>query len=204
MVIQPHDLLLLKEPLSQLRTESVIPDWVNNSLNRTPFVVVRRAPLVNGCVPIGVRGAERNQRFAAFVAIDAIVNHILPEQLVEKKVWKKNKRATNFKAFHALELTADVLRDFRWGPVGSVGFELASGQPTIHEESDLDIVIRGNENLTVTRAQEIITELEKAPVRIDSQFETGKGGFSLIEYSRGTSSLMLRTIEGPKLVKSPF
>ncbi|SEA36014.1 phosphoribosyl-dephospho-CoA transferase [Thalassobacillus cyri] len=205
MVIQPHDLIQLTDAQNRMITPSTIPGWVHESLKRSPYVVVRRAPIENGKVPIGVRGADRIQRFAAHVSIDAIEKHIRPEQLISKKEWKEDKRI-DLKAFRSLDVVVKVLKDYQleWGPAGSVGFELASGQPTVNEESDLDIVIRGNENLTLNNAQTIISELGKAPARIDPQVETEEGAFSLIEYSRGTNPIMLRTINGPILVNNPF
>ncbi|GGC83516.1 phosphoribosyl-dephospho-CoA transferase [Thalassobacillus devorans] len=204
MVIQPHDLLELKEPLKQLITDASIPDWVHDTLEDAPFVVVRRAPIKNGKVPVGVRGYTRSERFAAFISIDSIARQITPEQLAREKRWLEIQRDIYLKAIDSLDLVEEVLHvcQLDWGPVGSVGFELASGRPTIHESSDLDIVIRGIEGLSLKTAQKIIEEFDIAPARIDPLVETPEGAFSLIEYSCEVPSMMLRTKEGPILVSS--
>ncbi|WP_085506030.1 malonate decarboxylase holo-ACP synthase [Thalassobacillus devorans] len=206
MVIQTHDLLELKEPSKQLITDSFIPDWVHDTLEDAPFVIVRRAPIKNGKVPVGVRGYTRSERFAAFISTDSITRQITPEQLSREKRWSEIGRNIYLKAIDSLNLVEEVLHacQLDWGPVGSVGFELASGLPAIHESSDLDIVIRWKEGLSVKTAQKIIDEFDKAPARIDPLVETPEGAFSLIEYSREVPSMMVRTKEGPNLVSSSF
>ena len=60
-----HDLLQLKEE-AKLISYTPIPEWVEYSLAKAPFVVVRRAVHRDKLIPIGVRGERRNQRFGAF------------------------------------------------------------------------------------------------------------------------------------------
>jgi hypothetical protein len=60
--------------------EKRCPLWVERSLERAPFVVVRRANLFDGMIPVGVRGSSRQQRSAAYLAPKSIRNRITPEQ----------------------------------------------------------------------------------------------------------------------------
>src|SRR4029077_20722537 len=56
------------------------PDWVAKHLRATPFVVVRRGPVTLEHVPIGVRGANRNQRWAASCRPQVVKRIITPPQ----------------------------------------------------------------------------------------------------------------------------
>lgn len=65
MVIRPHDLIEISD-LSLLKWNEG-NDWVGPSLERTPFVVVRRTERSNqDYIPFGIRGYKHNQREAAF------------------------------------------------------------------------------------------------------------------------------------------
>ncbi|MGC1302704.1 MAG: hypothetical protein WA840_10050, partial [Caulobacteraceae bacterium] len=58
-----HDLLRVAGG-ARLIADGVQPDWVEGALAGAPWVVVRRAGLRDGWVPVGVRGVARNQRWA--------------------------------------------------------------------------------------------------------------------------------------------
>jgi phosphoribosyl-dephospho-CoA transferase len=173
-------------------------------LLHAPFVVVRRAPIQNGNIPIGIRGKSRGERFAAFLPKEAVAECLTPEQLAEQKGLKQSPRRFSMKALLALDFVDELFKsyDISWGPVGSVGFELASDVPTVTEMSDLDIVVRVPYFFPVETAKKLVDELNKAPVRIDTQLETPNGAISLNEYARGDQFLLFRTMEGPRLVKN--
>ena len=75
-----HDLIRLREPTA-LTADAPAPSWVEPALRRTPWVVVRRGPVRDGRMPVGVRGLTRSQRFAAFVAVAEIADRLSPEDL---------------------------------------------------------------------------------------------------------------------------
>jgi phosphoribosyl-dephospho-CoA transferase len=97
----------------------------------------------------------------------------------------------------ALDRTA-----LRWGPTGSVGFELATGVSTATEESDLDLLVRIPRLTPETLAQ--LAELDRLfadqPARIDCQVETDCGAFALTELIGGEPEILMRAATGPKLV----
>jgi phosphoribosyl-dephospho-CoA transferase len=62
--VRTHDLLEIEA--KQLMSSACAPEWVEEDLRKSPFVVVRRGPAMGQEIPIGVRGTERNQRWAAF------------------------------------------------------------------------------------------------------------------------------------------
>jgi phosphoribosyl-dephospho-CoA transferase len=100
----------------------------------------------------------------------------------------------------------------RWGPTGSVGFELASGVVTVTESSDLDLLLRAPLALDHASARSLFIELThfsgRFNTRIDTQIETPNGAFSLAEFAHsGTHSgtrVMLRAADGPRLVADPW
>ncbi|MCM3771485.1 malonate decarboxylase holo-ACP synthase [Priestia aryabhattai] len=192
-----HDLLQLKEE-AKLISYTPIPEWVEYSLAKAPFVVVRRAVHRDRRIPVGVRGERRNQRFGAFLSEEAIIQTIRPENLISLF---QNGQSRNMPAIRALEEVAIIFKNFAWGPTGSVGFELASGEEVVTTTSDLDVLIRLSSYLSVKQAEMIVSKLKRCPVSVDVQVETEKGAFSLAEYAKGEETLLLRTIYGPALVK---
>ncbi|MGG0463044.1 malonate decarboxylase holo-ACP synthase [Priestia aryabhattai] len=192
-----HDLLQLKEE-AKLISYTPTPEWVEHSLAKAPFVVVRRAVHRDKQIPVGVRGERRNQRFGAFLSEEAIKQTIRPENLVSLF---QNGQSRNMPAIRALEEVAIIFEKFAWGPTGSVGFELASGEEVVTTTSDLDVLIRLSSYLSVKQAEMIVSKLKRCSVSVDVLVETEKGAFSLAEYAKGEETLLLRTIYGPALVK---
>lgn len=198
-----HDLLRIDDA-DHLRTDGPVPDWVENSLAFASFVVVRRVRSLNGLVPVGVRGHTRSQRFAAFVSHNSIRERITPEEIVEKRGWKYNRlRGSAFAmALDYIEATF-VSSSYTWGPIGSVGFELASGAPTVGFNSDLDLLIRTETLPDCKFSRQLSLHLAELPIRVDVQLETPSGAIALAEYARCEASVMLRTRDGPRLVTNP-
>ena len=205
MELAPHDLLKIQDG-NVLEKSQKHPAWVDKVLRQVPFVVVRRAPLQGNLIPIGVRGETRQDRFGGFLADTQIMDKITPEDLVRRKTWRQTPRFEKLRIFQLLE-SVDMLllkRGFAWGPVGSVGFELATGMPVVSDTSDLDMVIRCPQLVRVCEAVQLVQELAVSAVFIDVQLETSYGGVSLLEYARGTSPVLLRTVEGVKLTGNPW
>jgi phosphoribosyl-dephospho-CoA transferase len=120
--------------------------------------------------------------------------------------WKATPRAGTVSALKALDEVESILAAYRlvWGPTGSVGFELASGAPTVTPESDLDIVIRAPRRLSVRSARSLCEWLARLQVHVDAQLETPDGAVSLSEYARGHVPVLQRTLYGPRLVDDPW
>lgn len=197
MELKPHDLLEINNA-EDLICYKVLPEWAESSIDNAPFVVVRRARAGPGVAAVGIRGSNRSERFAAFLPIDRFKRRITPEELAKEQGWKKQDK----EIFHHLEKVAHLMNhhSLEWGITGSVGFELASGKETTTKTSDIDLVIRFNDQLTVKLAQEIKNELEKMKVRVDVQVEAKNGAFSLIEYAGSEGRpILFRTMDGPIL-----
>ena len=92
-----------------------------------------------------------------------------------------------------------------WGPGGSVGFELASGRKVTTEASDLDLVIRAQERITVEEARFLLVRTFGLEAKIDVRVETPVCGFSLEEYvSASSARILLRYPEGVSLGQDPW
>jgi phosphoribosyl-dephospho-CoA transferase len=205
MEVAPHDLLYICHP-ADLLSQIAQPPWVHGALVRAPYVVVRRARAAAGMVAIGIRGQVRSERFAASLPLCAITKSITPEQLAGAQVWKTSPRLSASKALQTLVSASDVFEELAlaWGPAGSVGFELASQIQTTTETSDLDLIVRAREPLSIGTARTLHARLTIIPVHIDIQVETPSGAFALAEYVQGAARLVLRTLDGPRLVRDPW
>jgi phosphoribosyl-dephospho-CoA transferase len=205
--LKTHTLVRIRGPQALATASgSVLPDWAAESLRRAPWVVVRRAPTQGGLVPVGVRGESRQQRFAAWLSPDEAIELATPQALASC-------RAT--RAVAALAVLPHVERVMHghglaalWGPSGSVGFELASGKPTVTASSDLDLVIEiGRPALIPCNAVSLWNALTALPVRVDALLEGPWGAVALAEYARALAgdhhhSFVLRTPSGPRLIDS--
>lgn len=204
-----HTLLRI-EGAAVLTADADLPAWVCESLERAPWVVVRRA--VAGCeasrrgdlVPVGIRGDSRQQRFAAWVPEEAIRDQVTPQLLASRRPWATSVRRAAVPALAALDAVEKIMRQHAlagyWGPGGSVGFELASGRSTATQSSDLDIVVQLDRAIPVMDARSLLSSLAVLPVRTDVLLELPHGAVALPEYARA-ESFVLRTARGPRLVR---
>jgi phosphoribosyl-dephospho-CoA transferase len=209
--MRAHDLLQISGVVDLVYVGSEPPErrcplWVERSVEEAPFVVVRRANLFDGMIPVGVRGSLRQQRSAAYLAPESIRNRITPEQLAANRGWLANARTEEIPGLKLLAGIEERLANLplAYGPTGSIGFELASGLPTATSTSDLDLLIRSPERLPMQLAQELIMVFSGSPCRVDAQLETPRGAISLAEYAWGQTPLLLRQNGGPVLVDDPW
>jgi phosphoribosyl-dephospho-CoA transferase len=92
-----------------------------------------------------------------------------------------------------------------WGPVGSVGFELATGQQVVTETSDLDIALFAPTQFSRDTARDLWSAMTAAPAKVDVRVETPYCGFSLEEYAReGTEQVLVRLPASRQLAADPW
>ncbi len=204
--VRPHDLLEV-DPERFIATEGrgkSIREWVEERLLAIPFVVVRRYMVMETKIPVGIRGEERNQRWAAFCHCAWVKKIITPPQLLQGAV--SESRAQAIPALRSLLLLKDRWRDFDlpWGPGGSIGFELATGRQAASPNSDLDIVIYADTRITKEAARRLCAMTLDLPAEVDIRVETPRCGFSLQEYSNSNSDILLRTPTGGMLGRDPW
>lgn len=202
-----HDLIRLRGPIA-LTVDAPVPAWVGPALSRTPWVVVRRGTVRDGTMPVGVRGLARSQRFAALLALAEMADRLSPEDLTDSRYAIAQERKDAVPALAALARVAPILarRGHRWGPGGSVGFEIATGLPTATASSDLDLILRQERRLEPGEAIELRAALAEAaaPARIDVMLETPRGGVSLADLAAMPGQVLVRTPDGPRLSADPW
>jgi phosphoribosyl-dephospho-CoA transferase len=206
MTLEPgvHTLLRIAGPESLRFGESPLEQWVAEALGTAPWVVVRRAEARGDVIPVGVRGPNRAQRRAAWIDAGAVLETVTPERLAQTRGWVGAPRLGAVPALRALDAVEAIMGEQGfaddWGPVGSVGFELASGRPSATPSSDLDLVLRIERPLSIDAGRSLAAALDTLPVRTDVLLETPAGGVSLLEYVRAGGGVVLRTRRGPRLI----
>ncbi|WP_168790892.1 malonate decarboxylase holo-ACP synthase [Paraburkholderia aromaticivorans] len=204
---RPHDLLRLQ----RLQAFDNEPAWVREAFGRAPYAVVRRALAADGFVAIGMRGVGRSERYGTWASSADVVSAVSPEALAFSRTPLAGRDALPaFAALAALQSDATgPLNVFVWGPTGSAGFELAAQVPTVTPSSDLDLLIRTQENpLTRNLAIELLAYLQalaqRVGVRVDVQLDTPAGGVALAEWAAGTPRVLARHERGPQLIADPW
>jgi phosphoribosyl-dephospho-CoA transferase len=184
-----------------------LPDWAACALERAPWVVVRRERSGSARIPVGVRGSLRAQRWAAWLDPQAVCERVRPTELVRARAWVAHPRRF-LPAFAVLDALTAILEQVApglpWGPSGSVGFELASGSPSAHAASDLDVILESDAALAPPTATRLAAALAELPVRVDVLLETPGGALALEEYVRGRAPYLLRTPDGARRVADPW
>lgn len=202
-----HSLLRLSNA-DALEWESDPPEWAAETLRRAPFVVMRRPLPRPEVFPVGIRGAARSQRAAAWVPVGAAQECITPQMLAAQHAWRQRRDFAVTPAVAALEQAAAIFDHHgmagRWGPAGSVGFELASGVRATTPNSDLDIVLDAAASMARADAARLHTELSALTVRIDVLLETPNGAVALAEYAKSAGAILLRAPQGPRLSRDPW
>jgi phosphoribosyl-dephospho-CoA transferase len=180
------------------------PPWITPALRHKPWVVVRRAPAPHGKLAVGVRGAARDQRWDGFIELSQVALTKKPSQLRCCLARDCRRMIPALKALAFIEAVLAQM-DLDWGPAGSVGFELATGNPVATEESDRDVVLFASRRIDAVTARDLWLSLAASPARIDLRVETPVCGFSLEEYARTESTkILIRMPSGHRLVEDPW
>jgi phosphoribosyl-dephospho-CoA transferase len=201
---QVHDLLQIDR--ASVNSEfAAEPSWVKQAMLECPWVVVRRAQATSGLIAVGVRGDSRGERWAASCNKSLVREIVQPHKLLLRDRNSNDTRRTP--ALRALQQMSNRWADLGlpWGPGGSVGFELASGRQVTTERSDLDLVIRALQRITVEDARALLDRTVGLEARVDVRVETPVCGFSLEEYvSASSAKILLRYPDGGRLGKDPW
>jgi phosphoribosyl-dephospho-CoA transferase len=213
--VSTHDLIRLREPIA-VKLDGPASSWAEPTLRRTPWVVVRRGRIRDGWLPVGVRGATRAQRCAAWLSVADIAETRSPEELWDGLAnhptclahARESTETEAVPAVAALRRVAPLLArlGYRWGPGGSVGFELATAVATATASSDLDIILRQPLRLDPDKARVLQVALAEAaaPARIDALLETPHGGVALTDLAAAPARVLVRTPDGPCLAADPW
>jgi phosphoribosyl-dephospho-CoA transferase len=201
--LRVHDLLLLSTGRVHPACMAE-PPWVQAAMKRSPWVVVRRVNAPAGEVAVGVRGDDRSQRWGGLVDLSDVALIKRPVQLRVSLAHDSRRMVPALKTLALVERElADI--DLSWGPVGSVGFELATGDRVITEASDLDLALFASQRIDHAIARDLWDTLSALPAKVDARIETPGCGFSLEEYAlRRSAKILIRTPDGQQLVEDPW
>ncbi|WP_125580641.1 malonate decarboxylase holo-ACP synthase [Lacticaseibacillus suibinensis] len=200
----PHTLVRLKAA-DALTAASPLPDWAVAMLTESPYVIVRRGPQADR-IPVGLRGYQKAQRFAAFAASAQVAATVTPQQALALLPQLDPARA-QLPAFQKLAALEPLLQGFDWGVGGSLQFELVTGLKMARPVSDVDVIMtRPAKALPVAAAQTLIQRLQAiAGAHADIQVVHGQDGFSLEEYAQHRAAqVMMKTANGPQLTADPW
>jgi len=172
------------------------PDWAHEILAVGWPVVVRRAAPQSGNLPIGIRGHTRSERWAGWLPASAVTRAIAPEAL--RAILPQR----DLPIWQALEHVRPTLEatGLIWGITGAAGFELATGIPVLHADSDLDLLLRTPEPFSRGEARALFAECKRAPCRIDLQLQTPNGGLALAEWAGQAARVMVKGQHAPRLL----
>ena len=199
MELKAHDLVEIAEGAALLSHET--PGWVTGALRETRTVVVTRGQAPMGFLCVGIRGRKREERHAAVLREQDVKSWRTPESLAAEKNWSGKSRITHLPALQSLALVAEYAEQVHldWGPVGSVGYELATGVPTVCAQSDLDVVLRCSVRLDFRRLKALQQLTSGAPARVDVILEGPLGGVPLCEFLRSPERCLIKTSVGPRM-----
>jgi phosphoribosyl-dephospho-CoA transferase len=195
--VRVHDLLWISKNTELLSLGP--PVWVADALTQSPVVVVRRAEAPAGFIAVGIRGSSREQRHAAFLREDDVLACTTPESLATEQVWYESSATLPLALLHALERVSEFSKrnHLVWGPIGSVGYQLATGMRTTSAKSDLDMLVWCDDFLSHT-CLHALHAIHPGPVRVDVILEGPAGAVALEEYLQGRPAL-IKTVRGPRI-----
>ena len=202
---KPHDLLELKSP-DCVHDFVKAPAWVQESLSACAYVVVRRQPASENGIAIGVRGPSRNQRWAGFVRAERVKSKVSPFELRAGTTIKPERLESIPALRHLLALEKEWCHlELKWGPGGSVGFELAAAQEAATPLSDLDIIITAPISFDCNYARFLMSSVRQIAACIDVIVEAPACAFSLEEYANSQGCpILLRCMDNPRMAADPW
>ncbi len=198
-----HDLLWLKSGALQGKPD--LPEWVTTFWMDDMPVVVRRDFSKEGLIPVGIRGRKHSERVATWVRHQDIVRKLSPEEIIDSIRHRKEIPFSAMKPVQALQMLLECDWKDVWGVTGSCAFALVTGRAVMHDESDLDLLIRCPQPLLKSHFSKIVDVLKRLPCRADIQIEVPDGAFSLKEWLRDDADrVLLKTNQGPILTSTPW
>lgn len=203
MSFSAHDLLWV-DKITLEGNES--PNWYA-SHNQSLPVVVRRASRQT-LIPVGVRGKTRSERLAAWACKSSVIKSVTPRELVQSEHARAYWQSSELLSFQTLTDVDAICHAYgiEWGVTGSLGYELATGMPCAHQDSDIDMTIYLSEPVPMRTLTALNHQLDALPSKIDTQIETPLGAIALREWvlGLGESNVLIKTDDGPLLTDNPW
>lgn len=181
--------------------------WLTPAWLADAPVVVRRATAPAGWLPVGLRGQSRGERCAAWLPTRSVRRCVTPEHIARGQAWRTPSASQQVAAVVAIPAIAERLDadGVRWGIGGGVGFALATQLPVLRADSDLDLIVRTEDQDEFMRVAEVLARmLDSMSTRVDVQIDTPAGGFAFAEWRRTGGPVLLKTSSGPVLLPDPW
>lgn len=192
MNINVHDIVYL-DSSEAIQSHDDVPSWVFTENTAKNIAVVRRMKTMEHVVPIGFRGRNRTERFAAFALKDNVCKVITPKEAAHGVAPSSHKQT--------IDHLRSIFKDTCWGIGGSVGFTMATGIQACRESSDVDIVLYLEKAASLEPLQLLHEEIQTLAHQIDVQVEIPTLGSCLLNELVTSPSVLVRTGTGVFLMK---
>lgn len=204
-LVYPHDLLTITLEKDELLS---FPKWAQLKLTEFQTVIVtRQKPLSKDGVVVGVRGNQRNQRFAFEVDKQRIQKRVTPYEALEQfKFNQLPESRKDFPVFQALRNIQDKqLLSSNFGITGSAGYEIVTGDMMVKETSDLDLVLNVAHQISLNELKKLWENVNQFSVHADVQLVNADRGFSLEEFvQQNGRSVLIKSGSGPFISNDPW
>lgn len=204
-LVYPHDLLTITLEKDELLS---FPKWAQLKLTEFQTVIVtRQKPLSKDGVVVGVRGNQRNQRFAFEVDKQRIQKRVTPYEALEQfKFNQLPESRKDFPVFQALRNIQDKqLLSSNFGITGSAGYEIVTGDMMVKETSDLDLVLNVAHQISLNELKKLWENVNQFSVHPDVQLVNADRGFSLEEFvQQNGRSVLIKSGSGPFISNDPW
>lgn len=204
-LVYPHDLLTITLEKDELLS---FPKWAQLKLTEFQTVIVtRQKPLSKDGVVVGVRGNQRNQRFAFEVDKQRIQKRMTPYEALEQfKFNQLPESRKDFPVFQALRNIQDKqLLSSNFGITGSAGYEIVTGDMMVKETSDLDLVLNVAHQISLNELKKLWKNVNQFSMHADVQLVNADRGFSLEEFvQQNGRSVLIKSGSGPFISNNPW
>ena len=204
-LVYPHDLLTITLEKDEL---SSFPEWAQLKLTEFQTVIVtRQKPLSKNKIVVGVRGNQRNQRFAFEINKQRIQKRVTPYEALEQfkfnRLPESRKGFPVFQALRSIQGKHFLSADF--GITGSAGYEIVTGDMMVKETSDLDLVLKVDHQISFDELKSLWENVNQFSVHADVQLVRADRGFSLEEFvQQNGKQVLIKSGTGPFISNDPW
>ena len=204
-LVYPHDLLTITLEKDEL---SSFPEWAQLKLTEFQTVIVtRQKPLSKNKIVVGVRGNQRNQRFAFEINKQRIQKRVTPYEALEQfkfnRLPESRKGFPVFQALRSIQGKHFLSADF--GITGSAGYEIVTGDMMVKETSDLDLILKVDHRIPFDKLKKLWENLNQFSVHADVQLVHADRGFSLEEFvQQNGKQVLIKSGTGPFISNAPW
>lgn len=204
-LVCPHDLLTITLEKDELLS---FPKWVQLKLTEFQTVIVtRQKPISESRIVVGVRGNQRNQRFAFEINRQRIQKRITPYQALAQ--FNFDKLPESRKAFPVFQTLQEIqIKNFlsdNFGITGSTGYEIVTSDLMVKQTSDLDLILKTDCAISFDDLKMLWSFLNQFSVHADVQLVNQARGFSLEEFiQQKGKQVLIKSENGPFISSDPW